>query len=308
MTHSEILIDCDPGIDDAIMLILAFCARVPVRAITTLGGNVSAQKTRRNARMICELMDAGGLSVTAGCGQPLLREPVLAAEVHGPEGLLGIDIFEPSGPVDHRHGVDVLREVLRETLPGRRTIVATGPLTNIAAMLAIEPDLKDAIKRLVVMGGASASPGNITPFAEFNFFCDPHAAEIVFRSGVPVHVVNLDVTRHLLVTGDLIEQLSGSASKAARLAGDLMKGALSHQEAWKEGMIFALHDPATLAYLLRPDLFTGTPCRIAMDLRETEPEFGRSIVTPDEAGPHLWLSAVEAELVLAFIRDLMEGT
>ncbi len=191
-----ILIDCDPGVDDAVMLIMALGAArsVSVHAISTVAGNVPLALTSRNARMMRELMERTDIPVHAGCARPILRDPVTAEDFHGESGIAGLAPFEPDAPLDPLHAADAILGVLESTPEHTLTLVVTGPMTNIALAILRAPDALSRVREIIVMAGADTAGGNITPFAEFNVFADPHAAAIVFKSGLPVTVCSLDIT------------------------------------------------------------------------------------------------------------------
>ena len=181
MTTSPVplIIDCDPGIDDAVMLMIAMMSpALDVQAITTVAGNVPLRLTSRNARMICERMDRPDVPVHAGCPRPMLRKPVTAEDFHGEAGIEGIALFEPKAPLAPGHGVNELIARLSAAAPASQTVILSGPMTNLAAALVMAPDIAAKIGHLVVMAGGDRIGGNITPFAEFNVFADPHAAAV----------------------------------------------------------------------------------------------------------------------------------
>ena len=183
-----LIIDCDPGVDDAVMLMMALASdKLDVRAIMAVAGNVPLDLTSRNARMMCQLMGRTDVPVYAGCPAPILRPPVTAEDFHGESGIAGLDPFEPDMPLADGHAVTFLVDTLKAAAPREYTLVVTGPMTNIAAALVLDPSIAKGISRLILMAGADSEGGNITPFSEFNVFADPHAAAIVFKSGHPRH-------------------------------------------------------------------------------------------------------------------------
>ena len=257
MSAIPIIIDCDPGQDDAINLFLAFASpdEVDVLGITTVAGNCTLALAQRNARMICEMCGIEDVPVHAGCDRPLLVRPVRAEHVHGKTGIDGLDVFEPHIPLQEDHASDFIIERAREDKTGRLTIVATAPLTNIAVALNRAPDIVGQISRIVLMGGAMREGGNITPSAEFNMRVDPHAAQTVFSSGIQIAAFGLDVTHMLLATRDRLSSLAALDNPIANATGEML--AFSERfDVAKYGTDGApLHDPVTMAYLLRPDLF-----------------------------------------------------
>ncbi|MEO0763027.1 MAG: nucleoside hydrolase, partial [Pseudomonadota bacterium] len=197
----KIIIDTDPGQDDAVAILLALAsAELEVLAITAVAGNVPLDLTARNARIVCELAQRTDIAVYAGCDRPLTRNLVTAEHVHGKTGLDGVTLPDPEMDLAEGDGVDAIIDLLRREEPGAITLCPLGPLTNIATAFTRAPDVVERVGGIVLMGGAYFEVGNITPAAEFNIYVDPEAAEIVFRSGVPITVLPLDVTHKALVT------------------------------------------------------------------------------------------------------------
>lgn len=264
-----IIIDCDPGIDDAIALMLAYASpeELEVLAVTTVAGNVPLSLTEPNARRIRDLCGAYQVPVFAGCPRPLLRPLVTADHVHGDTGLAGVDWPKPGGFEDPRHAVDILRDTIAER-PGEVTVVAVGPLTNLAVALTQRPELAREVREIVIMGGA-AGAGNTTPHAEFNFHVDPHAAHIVFQCGAPIAMYGLDITRQARADADWLRGVREFDTAVARAAA----GMLSFYNA-NGG---ALHDVLAVAHLIWPDLFTLEPCRVEIEIDDQE-SIGKSHV------------------------------
>ena len=210
MSPRPVIIDCDPGHDDALAILLALGSpdELDVLAITVVAGNVPLALTEKNARKVCELAGRTDLPVHAGCARPLVRELVTAEYVHGKTGLDGPALPEPGMPLAGGHAVDAIVAMLRAHPPGTVTLCPTGPLTNIATALQKAPDVVPHIREIVLMGGAIGE-GNITPAAEFNVHVDPHAAKVVFEAGVPLVMHGLDVTHQALVTPDRLEAIRG---------------------------------------------------------------------------------------------------
>ncbi|HLB07536.1 MAG TPA: nucleoside hydrolase, partial [Alphaproteobacteria bacterium] len=217
-----IIIDCDPGQDDAVALLLAFAAPETLRVlgITTVAGNVPVARCARNARAICELAGRTDLRVFAGCEYPLVRDPITAEHLHGPSGLGGVELPEPKMPLAPSHAVDFLIATLRNA-PEPVTLIVTGPQTNLATALRRVPQIASKIERIVAMGG-SIRGGNITPFAEFNIHVDPQAAEIVLGLGVPVTLFGLDVTHQVIATDRRIEAIRSLDNPVARAVADML--------------------------------------------------------------------------------------
>lgn len=257
-----IIIDCDPGIDDAIALMLAFASpeELEVLAVTTVAGNVGLNHTEPNARRIRDLCGATNVPVLAGCPRPLLRETVDAGDIHGESGLEGCELPEARGATDPRHAVEYLRETVRAR-PGEITIIAVGPLTNLAVAFVERPQLAQEVRRIVIMGG-SAGSGNITPHAEFNFFADPHAARIVFESGAPISMYGLDITRQVRAEAAWLERIEHLGSPVAQTAVRMLEhyGSVGG----------ALHDVLAVGHLLRDDCFTLEPCLVQIETEDPE--------------------------------------
>ncbi|MGR3541601.1 MAG: nucleoside hydrolase [Hasllibacter sp.] len=291
-----ILIDTDPGQDDAVAILLALASpELRVEAVTAVAGNVPLALTARNARVAVEL--AGGTCpVAAGCDRPMRRAPATAEHVHGKTGLDGADLPEPSLPLDPRHGVDVIVETARAV--DGLTVVPLGPLTNVATALRRAPDIAARLERIVLMGGAYFEVGNITPAAEFNIWADPEAAAIVFGSGVPITCVPLDCTHKALTSPDRIARFRAMANRA----GPAVAGWLDFFERFDTAKYGTeggpLHDPCTIAWLLRPNLFTGREINVEI---ETASELTRGMTVADwwrvtERAPNcLFLGGVDAD-------------
>src|SRR5215217_7111568 len=245
---TPILLDCDPGHDDAIALLLALGSEeLQLRGVTTVAGNQTLEKTTANAIRVLELVDRGDVPVAAGADRPLVREPRVAANVHGETGLDGPDLPPPQGRPSPQHAVDFLAERLDGA-----TLVATGPLTNVALLLARHPTARP--ERIVLMGGAIAE-GNVTPAAEFNIWADPEAAARVFTSGLDVTMIGLDVTHRALMTPEHAERLRASG-RVGRMVADL-HAFYSQVHRKRYGWDGApVHDAMALAHVVRPDLLT----------------------------------------------------
>ena len=264
----KIIIDTDPGQDDAVAILLALASpdALEVLGITCVAGNVPLALTTRNARIICELAGRPDVKVFAGCDAPMHRKLVTAEHVHGKTGLDGIDLPEPVMPLQAQHAVDFLIETLRAEPSGSVTLVPIGPLTNIATAMQRAPDIVGRIGQIVLMGGAYFEVGNITPAAEFNIYVDPEAADIVFRSGVDLVVMPLDVTHRALTNR---ARVAAFAALPAPL-GPALEGWTDFFERFdkeKYGSEGApLHDPCTIAWLLKPELFKGRFINVEIEL------------------------------------------
>ena len=258
---TPIVIDCDPGHDDAIAILLALASpEVELRGITTVAGNQTLDKTTRNALKVLELADRTDVPVAAGADRPLVRELRTAANVHGESGLDGPDLPEPTTkPVDG-HAADLLAEWLE---PGV-VLVPTGPLTNVALLLERHPEVKKRLERIVWMGGAIAE-GNVTPAAEFNAFVDPEAAAAVFASGIPVTMIGLDITHKALFDAGHAERLRGTGA-AGRAVAELADFFLEfHRQRYRfDGA--PIHDAMAVAHVIDPTFVETLHCNVAMEL------------------------------------------
>ncbi|MGL5781795.1 MAG: pyrimidine-specific ribonucleoside hydrolase RihA [Plesiomonas shigelloides] len=260
-----IIIDCDPGHDDAIALILALSSpKLNVLAVTTSAGNQTPDKTLRNALRILTLLGRHDIPVASGAPKPLLRELIIADNVHGESGLDGPALPEPGFAPQALTAVELMAKTLRASTEPV-TLVPTGPLTNIALLLSAHPELKAKIARIVLMGG-SAGPGNWTPAAEFNIYVDPEAAEMVFSAGVPITMCGLDVTHAAQVMDEDIERIRAITNPIALTVAELLDFFMIYHRDPKWGFVGApLHDPCTIAWLLRPELFTGIECHVSVE-------------------------------------------
>jgi purine nucleosidase len=259
-----LIIDCDPGVDDAIALLLTFAApELDLLGIVTVAGNVPLSVTSGNARRICELAQRRDIPVFAGCPQPLTQSLVTAAAVHGKSGLIGFDFPAPTMALQSEHGVAwMIRTLLAADQPV--TIATLGPLTNLAMAIGQAPEIVAKIQRVVVMGGA-VTQGNVTPSAEFNIYCDPHAAQIVFTAGLDLTLIGLDVTHTALATPDRLQALRAIGDPLGPIVADLLTayGAYDRQRYGWAGA--PLHDPCVIAYLLQPELFTTRDCYVEIE-------------------------------------------
>ena len=275
----KIIIDTDPGQDDAVAILLALASpELDVLGITCVAGNVPLPLTSRNARMICELAGRADMKVFAGCERPLTRHLITAEHVHGKSGLDGTELPEPVMPMAEGHAVDFLIDTLRAQTPGSVTLCALGPLTNLATAFQRAPDIASRVSEVVLMGGAYFQVGNVTPAAEFNIHVDPEAAEIVFKSGVPLVVIPLDATHKALTTRARVEAFRALGTPV----GHAVAGWTDFFERFdmaKYGSEGApLHDPCTVAYLLQPDLFSGRHINVEI---ETRGEFTAGMTVAD---------------------------
>lgn len=251
-----IILDCDPGHDDAIALILALASpELELKAVTTSAGNQTPDKTLRNALRILTLLQRSDIPVAGGAVKPLMRVLIIADNVHGESGLDGPDLPEPNFAPQTCNAVELIAQTLRASQQPV-TVVATGPLTNIALLLTSHPELHAKISRIVIMGGA-AMLGNWTPAAEFNIYVDPEAAEIVFQSGLPIVMAGLDVTHRAQIMSEDIERFRHLGNPVADVVADLLDFFMEYHKQEKWGFQGApLHDPCTIAWLIKPEIFT----------------------------------------------------
>jgi len=267
MAPRKIIIDTDPGQDDAVAILLALAspAEIEVLGITAVAGNVPLALTAKNACIIGELAGRPDVPVYAGCDRPLKRTLVTAEHVHGKTGLDGPDLPEPTMVPAQGHAVDFIIETIRAMPSGAVSMCCLGPLTNVATALRQAPDIADRIARIILMGGAYFEVGNITPTAEFNIYVDPEAADIVFKSGVDIVVMPLDVTHKALVTKPRNDAFRAIGTPAAVAVAE-MTDFFERFDKGKYGSAGApLHDPCVTAYLIKPELFTGRHINIEIE-------------------------------------------
>ncbi|MHB1171767.1 MAG: nucleoside hydrolase [Lacisediminihabitans sp.] len=278
----KILLDCDPGLDDALALLLAHGdPNLELVGVTTVGGNVGLQNTTKNALELREYLRFGKVPVAAGAARPLLRDPKHAAEVHGDSGLGSIVLPAATLPLTEGHAVDLIIETLRAA-PGAIHLVATGPLTNIALALEKEPAIARWAASFVIMGG-SFTRGNATPAAEFNIYADPEAARIVFAADWQVVMVGLDLTLQAQANARVIERLTA----LGRLADELIVplATFSYNPGDPDWDAQAVHDVCAVAYVARPDLFASRPARVEVETTGTFTS-GMTVVDFDSPEPN----------------------
>jgi purine nucleosidase len=292
----KIIIDTDPGQDDAIAILLALASpELDVLGLTCVAGNVPLALTVLNARKICELARKPDVKIFAGCAAPLSRKLVTAEHVHGKTGLDGPTLPDPVMQLQPEHAVDFIIETLRSNPPGTVTLCPLGPLTNIAQAILQAPDIIEKIQQIVLMGGAYFEVGNITPTAEFNIYVDPQAADIVFKSGVDIVVMPLDVTHKALTTPDRVEAFRRLGNPAG-VATAQMTDFFERYDIDKYGSAGApLHDPCVIAYLLKPTLFSGRIVNVEV---ETTSELTLGMTVAD------WWGVTDRPKNALFIGDL----
>ncbi|MCL1112355.1 MULTISPECIES: pyrimidine-specific ribonucleoside hydrolase RihA [Shewanella] len=262
-----VILDCDPGHDDAISLILALSSnKLDVLAVTTSAGNQTPDKTLNNALRVLTLLGRHDIPVAAGAPKPLARDLIIADNVHGESGLDGPKLPDPAfAPVDQT-AIELMAQKVKNS-PQPVTLVPTGPLTNIALFLATHPELHHNIDSIVMMGGA-AGVGNWTPAAEFNIFVDPEAADMVFKSGIPIVMCGLDVTHQAQIMDEDIERIRAISNPIALCVAELLDFFMIYHRDPKWGFTGApLHDPCTIAWLLNPSLFTTVDCWVGIETK-----------------------------------------
>lgn len=262
---SKIIIDTDPGVDDALTFLLALASpEIQLQALTSVHGNIGIENTTRNALSVLELAKASHIPVARGCEVPLVS-PLYKSDknVHGVKGVGNAQLPEPKSKVINQHAIDFLIEKVNAQ-PNQISIFPIGPLTNIALAIRKEPEFVKNVKELVIMGGSIKQGGNATPLAEFNIFADAHAAHVVFHAGIPIKLIPLDVTQQCLLTAKDIERIHQSNSPIARFIKDATDVYLDFYR--KHGIDgCALHDPLTLATIIAPELLTFENYYVGVD-------------------------------------------
>jgi purine nucleosidase len=266
MTPNRIIIDTDPGIDDALTILLALASpEIQLEALTITQGNVTVEKGTRNALAVLEFLGASQIPVAQGCSLPMVG-PLLASDhIHGTSGLGNTNLPEPNMNPVPKHAIDYLiKRFLAE--PGEISLFAIGPLTNVALAIRKEPRFAEAVKKMVIMGGAIREGGNITPQAEFNVYCDPHAAHVVFHSGIPITLIPLDVTHKCMLYTEQIKQLNQRENPIARFVAEATATYINFTKT-KTGVDgCALHDPLTLATVIAPEVLTFEEHYVDVDI------------------------------------------
>jgi purine nucleosidase len=299
VSRTAIIIDCDPGVDDAVALLLAFGApkALDVIAVTTVAGNVGAEATARNARIIRQICDRAEVPVYAGAQEPLVRPAIAASHFHGESGLGWLDVFEPTAPLAAGHAVSAIIDAVMSRPGGSVSIAVNGPMTNVALAMRLEPAIIARLDRVVMMGGARGEGGNVTASAEYNIFADPHAARVVFNSGCNVIALGLDATHQVRVTPERLAAVAAIDTPMARAATNLLEFTRHISTANGFPGEAPLHDPCTVAYLMAPELFVTVPVDLRVEtespitIGHTSVEFR---VPPDRANVH-WVTQVDAD-------------
>jgi purine nucleosidase len=278
MTARPVIIDCDPGQDDAVALLLALASpdEIDLCGVTCVAGNVPLALTQRNARIIVELSGRADVPVIAGCSRPILRPLITAERVHGKTGLDGYDWAEPGLHLADGHAVDFIVETCLAAADGSMTICPVGPMTNVALAIVKAPEILPKIREIAFMGGVARNPGNTTESAEFNIYVDPHAARVVFESGVRLTMFGLDVTHKAITTPERLTAIRDIGTPVS----DAVSGMLAfydRHDIERYGMPGGpLHDPCAIAWLIEPDLFEGKDCHVTVETA-SELTMGRTV-------------------------------
>ena len=305
MTRQALIVDCDPGVDDAVALMLAFGSPAfELLAVTAVGGNVPVVKTARNARMLRQIAGRADVPVFMGADRPLRREPAGAGEFHGAEGLGDMTPFEPDAPCADGHAADAIVDLVMGRPAKSVAVAVLGPLTNLALALRKEPALADRLGPVAVMGGARSEGGNITASAEFNIWADPEAAAEVLATGCDAVLFGLDATHQVRATEARIAALEAAGTPMADVAASMMRFSQRVERRIVGWDAPPVHDPCPVAWLLQPDLFALKPCRIAV---ETESDLTRGHTAVEfraaVAGslPHRWAVSADADGVFGLV-------
>lgn len=304
----KVIFDCDPGLDDAVALLAAFGARdLQVLAISTVAGNVQGAQTALNARIIRDVIGSGvKVPVCAGASRPLLRDPVTAEDYHGTTGLGNLDLPRPSSPLSRAHAVNTITRLCRSARSEPITVILTGPMTNLALALTMDPSIRDGIERVVLMGGAHTEGGNITPFAEFNVFADPHAAAIVFGSGLPIHCLNLDATHQLRTDPARLSKVRAVGGRQADVAADLLDASCKLEFSANGDRDAPLHDPSTVIFVTHPEAFHGRRATVTVNVAPGE-RFGQTVPEFNERGNVVWYDQVDGDAVFEALCQHLGG-
>ena len=292
----KIIIDTDPGQDDAVAILLALASpELDVLGLTAVAGNVPLHLTQKNAMKICELAGKPDTKVFSGAIRPLVRQLVTAEEVHGKTGLNGPALPEPVMTLQDRHAVDFIIETIMAEAPASVTLCPLGPLTNIALAMSREPRIVPRIQEIVLMGGGLFEGGNVTPTAEFNIYVDPHAAEIVLKCGAPIVMMPLDVTHKALTTAKRIAAFRALGTKVGVATAELLEFFERFDEDKYGTDGGPLHDPCVIAYLLKPELFSGRFINVSV---ETASELTMGMTVAD------WWGVTKREKNVTYMRDI----
>jgi purine nucleosidase len=297
-TARPIIIDTDPGIDDALAILLALASpELDLRALISVAGNVRLELTTQNALKLRELGKQPDLPVYAGCSKPIVRD-LISNNVHGTTGMDGADLPAPKGKAESANGVDWLIETLSAAAPGNQTLVPIGPLTNIATAFQREPGIARSLREVVIMGGATPKiGGNVSPHAEFNIHVDPEAADFVFGLGLPITLVPLDLSHQMVVTVDRIARFAAIPGPIGEAVGGMLRFYHKGDD--------HLHDPLTIAWLLKPELFSGKRAAIRVETRGARS--GETVFDWREDGPCKVLLKGDHEAFFDFLIGRLEA-
>ncbi|MFW2341480.1 nucleoside hydrolase [Brevundimonas sp.] len=310
MNPTALIIDCDPGVDDAVALLTAFgTPALELLAITTVGGNVPVEKTARNARILRQIAGRENVPVFMGADRPLRREPMGAGEFHGAEGLGDMAPFEPDAGCAPGGAVEAMVEIVMARPANSVSLAVLGPPTNLALALRAEPRLAERLGPVAVMGGARAEGGNITASAEFNIWADPEAASEVLASPCDVILFGLDVTHQVRATEARIAGLEARGTEPARAAASMMRFSQRIEREIVGWEAPPIHDLCPVAWIIRPELFDLRPCHIAVETMSdltrghTAVEFRDGV-----AGPlrHRWATGAEADGIFALLTEAVQ--
>lgn len=278
----KIILDCDPGHDDAVAILLALGnSEIELVGVTTVGGNQSLEKVTYNARAVLEKAHATDIPVYAGYDRPIVRPQEVAASIHGESGLDGVELPEPTRPLEDMHAVNYLIKTIMESEPGTITLVPTGPLTNIAMACRLEPKIVDRVKEVVLMGGGYHE-ANWSAVAEFNIKVDPEAAHIVFNESWPLTMVGLDLTHQALCTPQVQKRIEEIGTPLAQFVSGLMD---FFRQTYKDNQDFVdppVHDPCTVAYLIDPSVVQTRRCPLDVEIHS---ELTLGMTVADLRGP-----------------------
>lgn len=306
MSKQQLIIDCDTGVDDAVALLLAFASpEFDILGVCTTDGNVSAERVARNTRIIRQIARREEVPVYIGCPRPMVRDPVEAGHFHGESGLGDLEIFEPAAPAAAGHAVNFIIDTVMRLPAESVTLAVTGPMTNLAVAMIMQPAIIERLGPVIIMGGARSEGGNIIASAEFNVFADPHAAQVVFTSGCPITVLGLDATHQVRANEARMAAIEAIDTPAARTAAQMLRFAARISAELMEGEDAPLHDPCTIAFLLKPELFVTRPCAVlvetgsALTIGHTAVEFR---VDPKTAAVH-WVTRVDADGVFDLLTE-----
>ncbi len=303
----KVIFDCDPGVDDCIALMAALASPddFEVLGVSTVAGNVRLEVCTRNALALTALAGREDVAVYAGCPRPMVEPAIAARHIHGETGLGAAKLPDPERAASDIHAVDFIIEALRGAPAGSITLAPTGPLTNIAVALVKAPDIAKGVREIVLMGGARSEGGNITASAEFNIYADPHAARVVFQSGLPITAIGLDTTLQLRCTPARHEALKTLGNAAGEVAAQMIGhvNQVYGEIYGAEGA--ALHDPCVVAYLLAPKLFETAPAFIDVETRAglTRGHTSVDVYGPAEDANASWATRLDAEKVFALLLE-----